>query len=466
MKGNKVVKIIKSLSPEALKLLDKWVQSPIHNRHRDVIALFQYLRKYKDDEGEKLSNQAVFWHLFPGSPFNMQQVHYVSSYLLKVTEEFLAWQEWRKNEQAFSFSLLGAYFELKLSEPFSKLAETLQKNLQSTPRQDGAFYLQQYRMQVEKYNFGRKIGADKGFDLQLLSDLQDIAYIAEKLKNACILISHAAVTKNVYKTGLLDEVLQFLEGHPYLQLPVIETYYYAFRALSDISNRNAFDHLKRCLIEHGNVFNINDLNEIHVFAINYCVRRFNSGDQDIMREAFDIYQAGLEKGLYLENGVMAPRTYSNIVMAGLRQKDFDRVERFIHDYKETLPEKVRGGFFYYNLARLYYEKKLFDKAMPLLQQMEHDDVTVYCIGKTLLAKMYYELGELDLLSSLLQSFDIYVRRKKMLGYHRDSFLNFIRFLKKVLHTFPRDRAAKDRLRSELTEYKLLVEKEWLAEQLN
>jgi hypothetical protein len=150
-------------------------------------------------------------------------------------------------------------------------------------------------------------------------------------------------------------------------------------------------------------------------------------------------------------------------MSGLKLGEFSWVNSFIFNYKQALPEKLQDGFFNYNLARYYYEIKNYDEAMPLLLQMDYEDVLLTCLGKILLIKMYYEQVEIDSLNSLLASFRTYVNRKKMLGYHKESTLNFIYFTSKLLQGKPNGNFAM--LNKEIAETKVVAEKEWLLAQL-
>lgn len=462
MHKNKVILLLKSLSTEEIRQLDKFVCSPVHNQHEEVIRFFQYVRKYLHNGERALKRENVFAQLYPGEAFDMQRIHYLSSYLLKVLEEFLAWREWRRDEATFQLYLLRAYHQHRLDNHFESTFEKARTTLEKIPYRDLGYLQQNYRLELEQLNYSRNRSSKHEIRLQELSDAQDIAYIAEKLRNACILISNQAVVKATYDTGLLEQVIHFLQNHRYLEIPAIAIYYYASRALANAQDDEAFRELKNWLTHQRKLFNINELHEIYIFAINYCIRRMNSGEEHFTKEVFDIYQMGLETDAFNQNGIMTPRTYSNIIMAGLRLDEYDWVEKFILEYKNALPEKQREGFFNYNLARLHYERKNYKKAMPLLLQMEYEDVLLTCLGKILLVKMQFELNETEALHSHLQSFKTYVRRKKMLGYHRDSSLNFIYFIGKlmqspVLHP--------ERLQQEILETKVVAEKNWLLEQL-
>ena len=87
---------LKKLSRTELRNLEKWVQSPIFNVHSAVQNLYAHLRKALDGAALSLSSEAVFEAVFPKEDFDAQKLHYVNSYLLRLTEQYLAWQEWQE----------------------------------------------------------------------------------------------------------------------------------------------------------------------------------------------------------------------------------------------------------------------------------------------------------------------------------------------------------------------------------
>ena len=79
----------------------------------------------------------------------------------------------------------------------------------------------------------------------------------------------------------------------------------------------------------------------------------------------------------------------------------------------------------------------------------------------MLLRIYYDLGESDALDSLLDSFSIFLRRRRDIGYLRQNYLNLIRFTKKLLQIPKEDKVARAKLRVEIEGAKALAEREWL-----
>ncbi len=460
----KVVELLKSLTDDEIRLLDKFVRSPIHNRHESVVLLFRYLRNALKRNPDIISAENMFEHLFPGEPFKAQKVHHISSYLLKVIEEFLAWQEWRQNEIDFHINLLESYKRLKCSSLFHQTFDKVQFKHSEITVKNEQFYKQLFHLEKVHFSQMRTESRHHDFRLQELSSAQDIAFVISKLKSACILLSNQSVTKVSYDLGLTATVQEYAEQKKLISIPTVALYYYASKALSNYQDDESFSKLKKLILTRREILNASELYDIHVFAINYGIRRLNSGDKLFMREVFDLYQSGLYAGIFLEKGMLAPRTYSNIVLSGLRLGEFDVIEHFISDYKDKLPEKQREGFFNYNLARLYYEKKDYKAAMPKLLQIETYDVLHNCAARTLLAKMYFELGETESLLSLIKSFKIFLRRKNMHNYHKDPYFNFINIIQKMIGLS--DSIKIESLLNLIEDTNMLAAKDWLILQLN
>ncbi len=83
----------------------------------------------------------------------------------------------------------------------------------------------------------------------------------------------------------------------------------------------------------------------------------------------------------------------------------------------------------------------------------------------MLLRIYYERGAYDALDSLLDSFYTYIHRQQNIGYHKDSFLNLIRILRKMLRSKLSDPKVKTELRKTVDQTSALAERAWLIEQL-
>ena len=126
-----------------------------------------------------------------------------------------------------------------------------------------------------------------------------------------------------------------------------------------------------------------------------------------------------------------------------------------------MPESHREGAVNFNLARYHYESGALRTAMQHLLHIEYDDVLHNLAAKTMLCKIYYTLHEIDALENQLDSIQIYLRRKKVLGYHRENYLTIVRFIRKLLTVNLNSVEERKKLSEEITAAPAFTERDWL-----
>jgi len=154
-------------------------------------------------------------------------------------------------------------------------------------------------------------------------------------------------------------------------------------------------------------------------------------------------------------------TYHNIVAIGLRINDLDWTEQFIDQYKNKLEKRYRESSYSFNRARLAYRKKDYDEAMILLQKSNYRNMLLNLAARTLLAKIYFEKKETELLYSHLDAFSNYIRRKHVLGYHKTNYQNIIKYTRRLLNLNFYDKEECAAMRAAIQNEPILTEKEWL-----
>jgi hypothetical protein len=454
--------LLRALSKEQMRALEKFIHSPYHVTHAGVVQLFEFLKKYSHDS--QLDKAAVERHFH--SDADPRRLYHLTNYLLEAVENFLSTTHWEKQEHLQHAATVEALRRLHLPEPAAGMLRYARKRLEQEVHRGLDYHLADYHLHREAYFLSLQQGRAKSFNAQELSDAQDVVFICEKLRTGCLLLSHQAVTQQTYDKGLLDNVLDFLRNHRYLEIPAIAAYYHGYHAqLGGADSEQHFSTLKAVLEQHAALFPLAETHDLFLMAINFCIRRINQQDERYLREILDLYQSGLRHGALLEDGRLSRWTYNNITSAGLRLGEFAWVWQFIHEYAPLLTEEHRFGASHFNIARYHYKKGELREAMQHLLHIEYDDVLQNLTAKTMLSQIYYRLDEIDALENQLDNIQIYIRRKKVLGYHRDSYLAFVRFTRKLLALTASDNVEKERLRSDIDATPVVAEKEWLLSEL-
>lgn len=450
MESSPLSEILRALPPSDLRALEKFIRSPYHVTHPGVPALFENLTSGAVEKPET----------------DPRRLYHLTNYLLEAVEKFLALRVWEQRPHECHRATLQHLRLLRLDRAGDGMFRYARKRLDADSLRGSDFHRNDYLLHLEAYYRLQQEGRAKSANPQELADAQDVAFISEKLRTGCLLLSHQAVTKRAYDKGLLDHVLQFLEGHRYLQIPAVAAYYHGYFAqLGEPNADDHFDALKNILEQHAGRFPVADMHDLYLMAINFCIRRINQADERFFREIFELYQSGLRQGALLENGTLSRWTYNNIAVTALKLREFDWVHAFLHDFAPFLPENHREGAFNFNIARYCYDTGDYRQAMQHLLRMEYDDVLQNLIAKTMLCKIYYELDETDALENQLDSIQIYIRRKKVLGYHKDNYTAFVRFMRKLLAHRPGNTLETGKFRSEIENAPTLTEKEWFLQRV-
>ena len=412
-----------------------------------------------------LEKEKVYPIVYPKEPYDDAKMRQAIHFLFKAVEGFLIYEELKNDQVKSEITLARVYRKRSLH----KLCESTLKNADAMQGKsvfrNVEFFRNDYQLQLERYHYVAGFQR-KDVNLQEVSNALDSTYFADKLQQSCFMLAHEAVYKKEYDKGLLKEILEYIEKNDYLKYPAIAVYYYGFKALTDRDEEHFFYSLKDEIDSFGGYFPFDELRIIYLLSINYCINRVNTGKKSFYREMFDLYKAGMEGKILFENDKVTRWTFLNVVTTGILLKEYGWIELFIENYQEYLEEEHRENIVHYSLARLNFEKKNYDDAMRLLVQYDSDEIVMNLNAKLMLLKMYFELDEIDALSSAIDSTRAYLKRKKVMGYHKTPFTNFTSLLKKVMNVNPFDRAAKRNLKTEIEGTNPLPDKNWLLIQID
>ena len=390
------------------------------------------------------------------------------SYLLKLIEKYLSVKEFLSDKFGQGFQLMKSYHRRNLPKHQLFIHSQLKAHLESQPLRDFTFFEQfrdlywtEYQMQVAERPSGN-------LHLSELTDWTDRAYWAQKLRQLCLLTAQQSVYSVEYETAhrISESFFPFLEQQEYTRIPAIGIYYHGYFLLRDEEGHFHFPLYKELLFSHTKAFSQEEIRELFLIAINYCVRQVNKGNHDYFEEMHALYQSGLELEVLLENGKISRFTYHNAVAAALQIKAYEWVEQFIIDYQNLLDEPYQESSFHFNMARLEYERQRYDQALSLIHKANFTDILLSLGAKTISLKIYYVLREYDLLDAHLNAMSNFIRRNRVLGYHRKNYQNILRYTKKLLTTNHYDREAISRLREEIRSEQILTERKWFLEQLH
>lgn len=465
MQKSRLYTLLLTLSKKESRLLADFVASPFFNKRTELSHLLDYLLTCKDFLKLEPSKEKAFEATFSKEKYQDAKLRLAINSLLRLTEQFLIYQDFAEESIPPQIRLAKIYRHRNLSKHFERTIKNLEKAQEKQTYRNADFYTHNYEIQLEQYQFaslGQRVSAH---NLQEISDNIDFAYLALKLKQTCFLLSHQRVYKTTYRIGLLDEIIAYIRSQNYLNIPAIAVYFHCYYMFIQAEEEHYFQQFKQLIATHIDKFPPLEMRDLYLMGINYCIKKINGGETSYYQECLELYEIALKNGYLLENGLLSRFTFNNIVAVGLKRGDLDWVAQFIENYQHFLEKKFRDNMILFNRARLEYQRKNYDKALPLLQQAVYKDLLNNLIAKTLQLKIYYELEEWAVLEAHLDSMRIFIQRKKVIGYHRDNYLNIIRYTKKLITLNPYDKQEKWSLQKAIEAEETLTERHWLLAQL-
>jgi hypothetical protein len=429
----------------------KFLQSPYFNTRTDVLELFDSLAQSNVEP--ELNEQ------------DEKNRRLVASYLFRLLEQFMIFEEMQQNTTALSWHLAHSYKKRRLKTDAERVMGQALDALQEDPLRNAGYFDWLYHLRFEQLYDRETTPAEDEAPVRQLFEALDHAWLARKLRQICLLLNRKKVYRMEVPIAFLPEAIQYVETENLKEHPVIGAYYFAYRLLSEESAEPFFQQLKTALFDHAACFSLEELRELHLIALNFCIRQINVSNRSYFHEALDLYREGLHKDTLLENGYLSRFTYHNIVAAGLQCGELTWVDHFMDQYKNAMERTYRDSTYSFNRAKLAYARGRLRDALGLLQTANYRDLLLNLPAKALALKIYYELDEPDVLQNHLTAMRTFIHRKRVIGYHRTNYLNLIRLTQRLLTINVFDKKALQELRRQVQAEEPLTEKEWLLEQV-
>lgn len=466
MQQSNLIQLLKTFHKKELKGLHKFVRSPYYNQRQDVIDLHDYIVQHLSCKGTALQREQIFQHIFKQDTYHEQKLRHLMSYLMKVVKTYLsikAFEADKMSKQLYLFQEIG---QRDVPSVFQQEAKNTSKMLANETYQNGQFYQQKFRAELEFLKTKTERAAENNDALESAIESLSVSFVAQLLRLACRVLSESNVTSQQYDLPFLSSVLVALEQGQYRDIPVVQLYYYSFLTLKNWDREDYFETLQRLVKKHLYVLPQEEALDLYLILINFCIRKSNKGETFYARAALQFYQQAMDDGTLLEHGFLSHFNYSNIFKLGLKMQQLDWAQQFLEQYKKYLHPTNRESHYQYNMAIFYYWKKEYAEAMNLLRGLHFKGILFNLNVRRMLLRIYYEMGEIEVLDSLLKSFRAYINRHVYLtDYHRALNKNLIKFVAKMLKSNLKEDDVRAKLQAEIEVTVYVAEKHWLLEQL-
>ena len=471
MFDSKLVDLLQRISNKLFKQLSLMIESPYFNKKKELIRFYKFFQKHHPNYTEKkLTYEKAHAYVFPDQPFDKKEIGYLMTDMVRMIEYLLVQERMEQQTGLKEFFLMKSYLDLELDKAFSQTLKAANKRIESQTYKDGLYFLNKNRLYSLKNDYFSKKQKHKNDEsLQLAVNNLDLFYLTEKMRLACEMMNRQNMIKVSYEYPLIDEIQSFLNENPDFSQshPSILIYSLIFKGFIELeADVELFDELLKLLHQYSDIFPPVEAKGLYVHAINFCTRKIHSGKSYFVNKVFELYKSILTKDLILSEGHISPWTYMNIVTVGVRCNELAWTEHFIEEYKDQLQPNFKENAYHYNLAYLYFNQQQYEKAIDQLNYVVFDDVYYSCESRSLLMRIYYSNDEIDAFYSLIDSFRIFLRRNKVITDRKKTmYLNQIKFINRLAKIIKGDNEGLESLENQIKETKLVVNEEWLLDQI-
>lgn len=466
MYNSKLILLYKSLSFSEKSLFKKWVKSPVHNKHQDVIQLFDFIASKKLLTKRTVEKKVLFKFIYPNTSYSDLRLRHIMTLGVHQLENFVCFIKQKEDQFQQEKSLIKHYSDRNL-EKFALLNINKSKIAQ-TKRviRDSQFYYEQYQLERIILEHHEKQQRVQTSNLQKITDAYSIAFIIETLQNACAALAYQNLNKkNSCEFPFLATILDFIQQGKYDSIIAIQFYYYSYLSLANPDEVSYFLQLKKLLFEQHSVLPLSEIKHIHIIAFNFCIKKLNTGAEEYVQEVFELFKYGLEYHILIENDVLSRFTYKNIITAALRLKNIDWTKTFIQEYTPRLEAQYQTNYQHFAEAKLLFTQGYYQQTLQLLNQVEYDDLFLNLDAKIILMKIYYETNSINALDSFLNSFYVFLQRKEIMGYHQKNYKNIVKLTQKLAYLATYDKKGQQKLKTQIEETAPLTERTWLLDQV-
>jgi len=236
MKKSSLVSILKQLSKRDWRAFRKFVKSPYYNQRTDVVLLFDYLdRAIHFLQPIDMNREKVFSKVY-SEEFDEKKLRHTTSHLLKILKKYLIQIEFENDDFQTQQYLFKSFRHLRNEN----------KNFQST------------------------------------ADHLTISFVASMLRLGCEIQSHQTMSKEVYDLKLLPQILDLIAAGEFKDIPVVNLYFHCYNSIENLKNNTItksethFQEFKKLIHQHWKLIPPNEIRNIYLYAINYCIKRLNS----------------------------------------------------------------------------------------------------------------------------------------------------------------------------------------------
>lgn len=468
MENSKLIQIFIRLDKREKALLKKWVHSPMHNSHKEVTKLFDYLLSRRKITAQNITKEKIFAHISANKPYDDLRLRHVVSWAVQVLEQFVCFLMQQKESK--QFNLFRFYNKKQLKKYANQTSKKLTQAFETEKVRDQVYYDQLYAFKKECSNqYFREHTTLDAQNLKGTLDSFSINFIIETLKHACNVLNAKDLKKGtIQQISFLPTILDLLQNDDsyYNNVVTIRCYYNCYMLQKHLTDFSYYHKLKTDLFAHYESISPTNLKQLYILTLNSRIKLHNITQDDQEYDILDLYEFGLKHRILMYNNVLRRISYQNIIAAAAELKRPKWLQNFVTTYTSFLDVPYQKNYGLLAQGRIAQLQGNYKESLQLFAQIDTDDFYLILLVKALSVSAYYLSDELDALDTFLSNFYQYLQRNPIPNYHHQYYMNYLSVMRKLINLAPYDYKNIQKLKQQVKEEQLLLGKKWILEQLD
>lgn len=473
MEKSELVKLLKTFSEKEWKEFILFSKSPYFNREKILITFVEIL--YKAYPDFNLSKDELFSLLYPGKKFNDPLMRNIISDLLKLAEEFISIEKYRKDKLQFRKNLLSELNTKNLTGRYIKHRKNLIKHTDEIKIKNGEFHYLNYQIAMDynsfisknNINYVNRNDSESLIENLLKFFLIDFIYLNTEIINRKKIIHDTGT--NLKFEYLIEEILS-KRGSIFLEIPYIKLNYFLYKIMKEDSEEYFF---KLKSFSESDLQNISESDRRNIFAVlsNFSYLKVLSGDLKYVKEQFEIGLSAIKSGLFkISPGYLTHIQLLNTVITGLEYGKVTIVENLIKDYSDQVNEKFRSLTLHLCNSLVFYKKEKLEEAIKELSYINTGDFTFKQQMNSLYLKIYFDISDSESFYSHVDRYKHFISENKNVhNLVRKQLSDYINYTKRLFDfktgVLKRDYSKLDKIEKDVNENKSLVNRSWLLKRI-
>ena len=465
MVRNKFYLVFKDLDRKTQKHFQKYLLAN-HSGKQTAIKIYSFLLlKQKNEALEFKSTEELFRLIFGSNePYNYRKLADSLSDLYLIFEDFLIWDELTNGVLPDKdFILLEIFKKKHFEDLYQKKINQIEKRQASNKTVDIWNFFSRMKLNHYQYFYSDDAKFSKKENkISEAMDCLDLFFTAAKLRYSCELRSRENILQENHEIEFLDQVISLCQSKEKFDAEYFKIYSYTLKLINDQEHEDYLK-LKQLFFKNIQIFQPKELMSILSYLINFSAMAIKKGNSEFINEAFQLYELGLEKWVFIENNYMPHTRFNNIINIACNLKKFDWANRFIERWQFYLEKKIRKSAIEIGNSRLYFEQGKHDLVIDKLSNVEFSNPFYSVRAKLLLIRSHCELRtEPRVILYMCNAFENYIRRSQRINPEtKKGFINFAKAVKKIVT----GKQKKETIRHYVESLEQVAYKDWLVQKI-